>query len=63
MRIAMSFPRFAAAALQRVKLFADAAEHGCWAGGAHLPFSDLGHLRGAAASGCVCVPASHGTVH
>jgi glyoxylase-like metal-dependent hydrolase (beta-lactamase superfamily II) len=34
-----------AAAEQRKKVFADAAEHHYWVGGAHLPFPGIGHLR------------------
>jgi glyoxylase-like metal-dependent hydrolase (beta-lactamase superfamily II) len=34
-----------AAAEQRKKVFADAAEHGYWVAGAHLPFPGIGHLR------------------
>ena len=34
-----------AAAAQRKKIFAEAAEHGYWVGGAHLPFPGIGHLR------------------
>ena len=35
----------AAAAEQRKKVFADAAEHRYWVAGAHLPFPGIGHLR------------------
>jgi glyoxylase-like metal-dependent hydrolase (beta-lactamase superfamily II) len=35
----------AAAREQRKKVFADAAEHRYWIGGAHLPFPGIGHLR------------------
>jgi glyoxylase-like metal-dependent hydrolase (beta-lactamase superfamily II) len=35
----------AAATEQRKKVFADAAEHRYWVGGAHLPFPGIGHLR------------------
>jgi hypothetical protein len=41
---------------------ADAAEHGYWVGGAHLPFPGMGHLR-SAGSGYLYVPANYGTVH
>ena len=34
-----------AAAEQRKKVFADAAEHRYWVAGAHLPFPGIGHLR------------------
>ena len=34
-----------AAAAQRKKVFADAAAHRYWVGGAHLPFPGIGHLR------------------
>jgi len=34
-----------AAREQRKKVFADAAEHRYWVGGAHLPFPGVGHLR------------------
>jgi glyoxylase-like metal-dependent hydrolase (beta-lactamase superfamily II) len=34
-----------AAREQRKKVFADAAEHRYWVGGAHLPFPGIGHLR------------------
>ena len=34
-----------AAMEQRKKVFADAAEHRYWVGGAHLPFPGIGHLR------------------
>jgi glyoxylase-like metal-dependent hydrolase (beta-lactamase superfamily II) len=34
-----------AALEQRKKVFADAAEHRYWVGGAHLPFPGIGHLR------------------
>ncbi len=34
-----------AAAEQRKKVFADAAAHRYWVGGAHLPFPGIGHLR------------------
>jgi glyoxylase-like metal-dependent hydrolase (beta-lactamase superfamily II) len=52
----------AAAALQRMKVFADAAEHGYWVGGAHLPFPGMGHLR-SAGSGYVYVPANYSALH
>jgi glyoxylase-like metal-dependent hydrolase (beta-lactamase superfamily II) len=46
------------AAAQRKKVFADAAEHGYWVGGAHLSFPGIGHLR-AAGSGYIYVPADY----
>ncbi|HXQ24116.1 MAG TPA: MBL fold metallo-hydrolase [Candidatus Acidoferrales bacterium] len=52
----------AAAALQRQKVFADAAEHGYWVGGAHLPFPGIGHLR-SAGSGYLYVPANYSGMH
>ncbi|MGC1386965.1 MAG: MBL fold metallo-hydrolase [Steroidobacteraceae bacterium] len=48
----------AAAELQRKKVFADAAEHGYWVGGAHLPFPGIGHLRTAGA-GYLYLPANY----
>jgi glyoxylase-like metal-dependent hydrolase (beta-lactamase superfamily II) len=48
----------AAAASQRAQVFADAAAHGYWVGGAHLPFPGLGHLR-AADGGYDYVPANY----
>ena len=47
------------AATQRKKVFADAAEHGSWVGGAHLSFPGIGHLR-AADSGYIYAPANYG---
>jgi glyoxylase-like metal-dependent hydrolase (beta-lactamase superfamily II) len=52
----------AQAALQRQKVFGDAAEHGYWVGGAHLPFPGIGHLRSAGA-GYLYVPANYSAVH
>lgn len=52
----------AAAAAARKKVFADAAEHGYWVGGAHLSFPGTGHLR-AAGSGYEFVPVNYDTVH
>jgi glyoxylase-like metal-dependent hydrolase (beta-lactamase superfamily II) len=46
------------AAAQRKKIFADAAEHGDWVGGAHLSFPGIGHLR-KAGSGYTFVPANY----
>jgi glyoxylase-like metal-dependent hydrolase (beta-lactamase superfamily II) len=46
------------AAAQRSKVFADAAAHGYWVGGAHLSFPGIGHLR-AAGSGYSFVPANY----
>jgi hypothetical protein len=39
----------AMAVMQRTKVFADAAEHGNWVGGAHLSFPGVGHLRASGA--------------
>jgi glyoxylase-like metal-dependent hydrolase (beta-lactamase superfamily II) len=50
------------AAAQRKKVFADAAAHGDWVGGAHLPFPGIGHLR-AAGSGYSYVPANYSALH
>jgi glyoxylase-like metal-dependent hydrolase (beta-lactamase superfamily II) len=47
-----------AAAAQRKKIFAEAAEHGYWVGGAHLPFPGIGHLR-AAGTGYTYVHANY----
>ena len=46
------------AAVERRKVFGDAAEHGYWVGGAHLSFPGVGHLR-AAGSGYGFVPANY----
>jgi glyoxylase-like metal-dependent hydrolase (beta-lactamase superfamily II) len=44
--VAIRFDTDSAAAIeQRKKVFADAAEHRYWVGGAHLPFPGIGHLR------------------
>jgi glyoxylase-like metal-dependent hydrolase (beta-lactamase superfamily II) len=44
--VALRFDSDTAAAIAaRKKVFADAAEHGYWVGGAHLPFPGIGHLR------------------
>jgi len=48
----------AMAAMQRKKVFADAAEHGNWVGGAHLSFPGIGHLR-AAGTGYSYTPANY----
>jgi glyoxylase-like metal-dependent hydrolase (beta-lactamase superfamily II) len=50
------------AAAQRKKVFADAAAHGYWVGGAHLPFPGIGHLR-AAGTGYVYMPANYSIPH
>jgi glyoxylase-like metal-dependent hydrolase (beta-lactamase superfamily II) len=47
------------AAMQRKKVFADAAGKRCWVGGAHLSFPGIGHLR-TAGSGYAFVPANYG---
>jgi len=52
----------AMAAAQRKKVFANAAEHGDWVGGAHLSFPGLGHLS-AAGSGYAYVPANYSALH
>jgi glyoxylase-like metal-dependent hydrolase (beta-lactamase superfamily II) len=52
----------AMAAAQRKKVFADAAEHGDWVGGAHLFFPGIGHLS-AAGSGYAYVPANYSALH
>lgn len=51
----------ASAAIQRKKLFADAAAHGYWVGGAHLSFPGLGHLR-ADGAGYDFVPVNYATL-
>jgi glyoxylase-like metal-dependent hydrolase (beta-lactamase superfamily II) len=48
----------AMAANQRKKVFADAAEHGDWVGGAHLSFPGIGHLR-AAGTGYSYIPVNY----
>jgi glyoxylase-like metal-dependent hydrolase (beta-lactamase superfamily II) len=48
----------ATAAIQRKKVFAEAAEHGDWVGGAHLSFPGIGHLR-AAGTGYSYTPANY----
>jgi glyoxylase-like metal-dependent hydrolase (beta-lactamase superfamily II) len=50
------------AAAQRKTVFADAAAHGYWVGGAHLPFPGIGHLR-AEGTGYVYVPANYSVPH
>jgi len=50
------------AVAQRKKVFADAAAHGYWVGGAHLPFPGIGHLR-AAGTGYVYMPANYSVPH
>ena len=52
----------ASAVEQRRRVFADAAAHGDWVGGAHLSFPGLGHLR-AAASGYTFVHANYSALH
>jgi len=47
---------------QRKKVFAEAATHGYWVGGAHLSFPGIGHLR-AAGSGYIYVPANYSVPH
>ena len=47
------------AAMQRKKVFADAAAKGSWVAGAHLSFPGVGHLR-AAGSGYAFVPINYG---
>jgi glyoxylase-like metal-dependent hydrolase (beta-lactamase superfamily II) len=51
----------AAAAAQRKQVFADAARHGYWVGGAHLSFPGIGHLR-AAGTGYSFVPANYSSL-
>jgi glyoxylase-like metal-dependent hydrolase (beta-lactamase superfamily II) len=46
------------AVAQRKKIFADAASHGYWVGGAHLPFPGIGHL-GTEGTGYRYVPANY----
>jgi glyoxylase-like metal-dependent hydrolase (beta-lactamase superfamily II) len=48
----------AMAVMQRKKVFADAAEHGNWVGGAHLSFPGIGHLR-ASGTGYRYTPANY----
>jgi glyoxylase-like metal-dependent hydrolase (beta-lactamase superfamily II) len=52
----------AMATTQRKKVFADAAEHGDWVAGAHLPFPGMGHLS-AAGSGYAYMPANYSALH
>lgn len=52
----------ARAAVQRKKVFADAALHGDWVAGAHLSFPGIGHLR-ATGSGYTFVPANYSALH
>ena len=47
------------AAMQRKKVFADAAAKACWVAGAHLSFPGVGHLR-TAGSGYAFVPVNYG---
>jgi glyoxylase-like metal-dependent hydrolase (beta-lactamase superfamily II) len=48
----------AMAVMQRKTVFADAAEHGNWVGGAHLSFPGIGHLR-ASGTGYSYTPANY----
>jgi glyoxylase-like metal-dependent hydrolase (beta-lactamase superfamily II) len=50
------------AAVQRKKVFADAAGKGYWVAGAHLSFPGIGHLR-TAGSGYGFVPVNYGALH
>jgi glyoxylase-like metal-dependent hydrolase (beta-lactamase superfamily II) len=50
------------AVAQRKKVFADAAAHGDWVAGAHLPFPGIGHLR-AAGTSYRYVPANYSALH
>jgi glyoxylase-like metal-dependent hydrolase (beta-lactamase superfamily II) len=50
------------AAAARKKVFADAAAHGDWVGGAHLSFPGVGHLL-AAGTGYTYVPANYSRPH
>jgi glyoxylase-like metal-dependent hydrolase (beta-lactamase superfamily II) len=52
----------AAAEAQRRKVFADAAAHGDWVAGAHLPFPGIGHLL-VAGSGYEFVPINYSALH
>jgi glyoxylase-like metal-dependent hydrolase (beta-lactamase superfamily II) len=52
----------AMAALQRKKVFGDAAEHGIWVAGAHLPFPGIGHLR-ASGTGYSYLPANYSALN
>jgi glyoxylase-like metal-dependent hydrolase (beta-lactamase superfamily II) len=49
------------AAIQRKRVFAEAAQHGNWVGGAHVSFPGIGHLR-PAGSGYTFVPASYSSL-
>ena len=49
------------AAAQRKRVFAEAAEHGYWVGGAHLSFPGIGHLR-AAGTGYTYVHANYSSL-
>jgi len=50
------------AAMQRKKVFADAAANGYWVAGAHLSFPGVGHLR-SAGSGYAFVPVNYGALN
>jgi glyoxylase-like metal-dependent hydrolase (beta-lactamase superfamily II) len=50
------------AAVQRKKVFADAAGKGSWVAGAHLSFPGIGHLR-TAGSGYAFVPVNYSALH
>jgi glyoxylase-like metal-dependent hydrolase (beta-lactamase superfamily II) len=50
------------AAMQRKKVFADAAEKRSWVAGAHLSFPGIGHLR-TAGSGYAFVPVNYSALH
>jgi len=52
----------ATAAAQRKQVFADAAQHGDWVGGAHLSFPGIGHLR-AVGTGYIFVPANYSSLY
>jgi len=52
----------AMAAVQRKKVFADAAEHRYWVAGDHLSFPGIGHLR-TSDSGYTFVPANCSALH
>jgi glyoxylase-like metal-dependent hydrolase (beta-lactamase superfamily II) len=52
----------AMAAMQRKKVFGDAAEHGFWVAGAHLPFPGIGHLR-ASGTGYSYLPANYSALN
>jgi glyoxylase-like metal-dependent hydrolase (beta-lactamase superfamily II) len=50
------------AAMQRKKVFGDAAEHGLWVAGAHLPFPGIGQLR-AAGTGYTYQPVNYSALN